>query len=270
MKYECDVIRDLMPLCAEGMASEASEKTMQAHLAECKDCAAEWETYKDGSAPFPETEVPEETKQYAKTAKRVQKKHIRALIGVALATVLVIGIGVIVNAMVICGGRFSAEQAAITGLKKNQIADRFETIWTDHPEYENESVCFLQYAKANNSQPQMIAVYTFKAGPWWFLGGILDHKEMPAEPGIYAAAHPLGFRYYSGYYYWVNDPTVQEITLTCGEETYTVQTAQYPDGICPFYPKHGYRAAEGELTGTACDADGNVLYTLQGETWVAE
>ena len=90
MKYECNVIRDLMPLCAEGMASEASEKTMQAHLAECKDCAAEWESIKDGSAPFPETEVPEETKQYAKTAKRVKHKRIRLLAIAVLTTVAVL------------------------------------------------------------------------------------------------------------------------------------------------------------------------------------
>ncbi|MCR4645191.1 MAG: zf-HC2 domain-containing protein [Oscillospiraceae bacterium] len=271
MKYECDVIRDLMPLCAEGMASEASERTMQAHLAECKDCAAEWESYKDGSVPFPETEVPEETKQYAKTAKRVKRKHIR-LLAVAVLTTVIVLVGIMaVNTFVIAGGRFTAHEAARTGLKKNRFTGNVEIIDTFFPADNTERICIAHYTDPETNKERLLSTYTFRAGICWFLGGIVGDIEIPAEKGVYAVTHPLRFSFYDCYYYYATDPAVQEITLTCGDDTYSFQLAQDADPICQIYLEHRYRTIVDEtVTGTACDADGNVLYTLQGETWVAE
>ena len=43
MKLECDVIRDLLPLYAEKLASPASSALVEQHLAECEACRAELE-----------------------------------------------------------------------------------------------------------------------------------------------------------------------------------------------------------------------------------
>ena len=43
MKLECDVIRDLLPLYAEKLASPASSALVEQHLAECPACRAELE-----------------------------------------------------------------------------------------------------------------------------------------------------------------------------------------------------------------------------------
>ena len=40
MKYECDVIRDLIPLYIDDVASKASRRMVEEHLAECADCRA--------------------------------------------------------------------------------------------------------------------------------------------------------------------------------------------------------------------------------------
>ncbi|MBR3419538.1 MAG: zf-HC2 domain-containing protein [Oscillospiraceae bacterium] len=40
-KKNCELIRDLLPLYADGVCSELSKKTVTEHLAECKECAAE-------------------------------------------------------------------------------------------------------------------------------------------------------------------------------------------------------------------------------------
>ena len=40
MKYECDVIRDLIPLYIDDVASTASRRMVEEHLAECADCRA--------------------------------------------------------------------------------------------------------------------------------------------------------------------------------------------------------------------------------------
>ena len=43
MKLECDVIRDLLPLYAEKLASPASSALVEQHLAACPACRAELE-----------------------------------------------------------------------------------------------------------------------------------------------------------------------------------------------------------------------------------
>ena len=45
----CDVARDLMPLMAEGMASEDSEGLLKQHLSHCPACKAQYDSM--GSAP---------------------------------------------------------------------------------------------------------------------------------------------------------------------------------------------------------------------------
>ena len=40
MKYDCDVIRDLIPLCLDRVASESSRRAVNEHIAECQFCRA--------------------------------------------------------------------------------------------------------------------------------------------------------------------------------------------------------------------------------------
>lgn len=41
MKDECGIVRDLLPLYAEGMTGEASARFVESHMAECGECAEE-------------------------------------------------------------------------------------------------------------------------------------------------------------------------------------------------------------------------------------
>ena len=43
MKMNCDIIRDLLPLYAEHITSEATNALVEEHLAECEACRAELE-----------------------------------------------------------------------------------------------------------------------------------------------------------------------------------------------------------------------------------
>lgn len=40
MKYDCDVIRDLIPLCIDKVASKNSQNAVSEHIAECRTCLA--------------------------------------------------------------------------------------------------------------------------------------------------------------------------------------------------------------------------------------
>ena len=37
-KKNCDLVKDLLPLYAEGLCSEESSRTVAAHLADCAEC----------------------------------------------------------------------------------------------------------------------------------------------------------------------------------------------------------------------------------------
>lgn len=49
-RIDCEVIRDLLPLYVEDMASEASRRLVEDHLEECEDCRRELEEMRAGDA----------------------------------------------------------------------------------------------------------------------------------------------------------------------------------------------------------------------------
>ncbi len=81
MNSSCGVIRDLLPLCAEELASEESKELVRAHLESCPDCRKIWEEMKQPKTPEPD----------GAEALRAVKKEIRRkrLTAVLLASLLV-------------------------------------------------------------------------------------------------------------------------------------------------------------------------------------
>lgn len=67
MKIPCGVIRDLLPLYAEGLASGETRELVDTHLADCPDCRARLNELKEPAAPEPD----------ASEALRGVKKSIR-------------------------------------------------------------------------------------------------------------------------------------------------------------------------------------------------
>ena len=82
-KIPCDVILDLLPLCAEGLSSDKSSDAVQQHIKSCPSCqrAAENITKSpaDGSAPCDERDN-ERSVEYLKRIRRRSRKKI--IIGV--------------------------------------------------------------------------------------------------------------------------------------------------------------------------------------------
>ena len=88
MKLECDVIRDLLPLYAEKLASPASSALVEQHLAECPACRAELEQMEKPVPVQPEPQ-PDAPLKGIRTALR--KKRILTAAAAVLAVLRLIG-----------------------------------------------------------------------------------------------------------------------------------------------------------------------------------
>ena len=89
MKLECDVIRDLLPLYAEKLASPASSALVEQHLAACPACRAELEQMEKPVPVQPEHQPDAPLWSIRKT---MQKKSIRIAAAAVLAVLCALGL----------------------------------------------------------------------------------------------------------------------------------------------------------------------------------
>ena len=66
MKYDCDMICDLLPLYIDDACSEASAKAVEEHLAECESCTSLYNDMKKA-----ETDIGQEIKEIQKERDNV-------------------------------------------------------------------------------------------------------------------------------------------------------------------------------------------------------
>lgn len=84
MNERCDVIQDLMPLCAEGLASEGSRALVDAHLKDCPDCRARYTAMRE---PVP---VPEAAPLRAVRSGLARRRANAVLLAVCLAVLVLV------------------------------------------------------------------------------------------------------------------------------------------------------------------------------------
>jgi len=77
MKYPCELIRDILPLYHDEVASNESRKAVEEHLQECSKCKAYYETMCESDAIEPVVYDEEKEKQLADSYKNVYKKIIK-------------------------------------------------------------------------------------------------------------------------------------------------------------------------------------------------
>lgn len=90
MKHECNVARDLMPLCIDGAASEESQQFVDEHVAECGECNA---IYGEMNAALPQMREEKENAVLEKAARNMRtKRTIRALwaIIISMAALIIV------------------------------------------------------------------------------------------------------------------------------------------------------------------------------------
>ncbi len=86
MGKKCDIVRDLMPMCIDGTASEAGRKYVEAHVSDCKPCKAVYSEMKAAVV----IEPPKEDPAFAEAVRTMQQRRKRrtwrsVLVGMILA-----------------------------------------------------------------------------------------------------------------------------------------------------------------------------------------
>lgn len=92
MKSECNIIRDLLPLCIEDMASPDSAVFVGKHLEQCADCRREMNRLKNPDLweqPLPDAE---ETESLSALRKQLKKQNKLLVAVTAIVSALVVGV----------------------------------------------------------------------------------------------------------------------------------------------------------------------------------
>lgn len=88
-KYNCHMIRDLMPLCADHSAAKESEQAVIEHIAECPECGAYWEAI--SRALTIDRDANSGAADYLAIAKKLRRKRILTSAAIAVSVGLCSG-----------------------------------------------------------------------------------------------------------------------------------------------------------------------------------
>lgn len=113
MKYKCNMIQDLMPLCIDNAASEESRQSVIEHLSECTKCENYYEMLTHEFVP--DYKPDEATHNYAVIAKKLRRK--KAILRIALSFAAGLFIMICVNYAI--GYRLTPKAASQTDGKVN-------------------------------------------------------------------------------------------------------------------------------------------------------
>lgn len=138
-KFDCEIIKDLLPLYADSVCSEKSSGIVQEHLAECSECSEELRKIKE--CPIV-PDVDEDMKKAVKNAgKRIKKDKKKTIIEtVALVLILTILFGVIgMYRFILYAAKTDHEVYNNSTAVFNQICESVSVDLIDKKDYENNS-----------------------------------------------------------------------------------------------------------------------------------
>lgn len=103
MKYPCDLIRDIMPLYHDEVASEESRKAVEEHMEECSACREYYDIMCESDAVEPIIFDEEIEKKTAASYKKVYKKIVKKMFKAAWISVLAVLGGILAFFLLFCG-----------------------------------------------------------------------------------------------------------------------------------------------------------------------
>lgn len=259
MKYKCDVVKDLMPLCLDHEATKASEQTVIEHLAECKECAAYYEALDKDVLPTEEKK--EFENNYRMLAERLRKRKIAWKVFSVVASVLMWCV-VFVSLAYAGGYRTNSRAAVELSGRLNESSELLGSYeWKENCHfYFYESLACYEVVTANRSVLGWKQFDSWLNWPKWSLYDGIEGKS-----GIDVAGAVCHYRYDEGVQLFPvvsHDARVKTVEVTCYGKTETKEVS--PEEFTLFT----FAAVSGQINtveATAYDAEGKVLYRLEDQ-----
>ena len=86
--YPCEIIRDLLPLCAEGLCSGESRAAVERHVQDCADCRRLYEGLPADS--LPEAPVPDQTTALRRLNRKLRQSRFTKAMAAVFCVLLVL------------------------------------------------------------------------------------------------------------------------------------------------------------------------------------
>lgn len=260
MKYKCDMVKDLMPLCLDHEATKASEQTVIEHLAECKDCTAYYEEMVKDLMPA-EKKMNFESK-YRELANRLRKgKMVRMIVAV-----LVWG-ATLIWAVYALGYRTNSRAAVELSGKLNDpsvLLGSYEWKNNCHFYFYDNMACYEVVTAERN----VLGWKQFDTWLNWPKWSLYDGRE--EGTGIDVTGELCHYRYDEGVQLFpvvVHDERVKSMEVTCYGKTETKEILPETFTLFAFDAISGQSDA---LEAVAYDGEGKALYRYEKKNgyWV--
>lgn len=258
MKYRCEMIKDLMPLCLDNAASKSSGETVIEHLAECKECLKYYEALGKEMEPI-EEQVDKENKYVCLAAKMRRRRIITGALIAFFA-----GLICFVCLNYASGYRLSSKAAADLSGRINDSSQMIACYeWKDD---------FYFYIYDSYSCYDVVCVEKSLLG-WKKYDNYLNWPKWSVYDeniGIEVAGALCHYRYNEGVQLFpvmVYDENVKSIEVTCYGQT---QTKEVNPGEVALFTFDAVDDYSDELEATAYDGMGKAIYRLETQNgmWI--
>ncbi len=255
MKYKCDVVKDLMPLCLDHEATKASEQTVIEHLTECKECAAYYEALDKDVLPTEEKN--EFENNYRALAERLRKRKVAW-------KVLTVLVCCVMFACILYAWGFRTNSRAAAELsgrlnESSKLLGSYEWKKNCHF-YFYESLACYEVVTADRSVLGWKQFDSWLNWPKWSLYDGIEGKS-----GIDVAGAVCHYRYDEGVQLFPvvsHDARVKTVEVTCYGKT---ETKEVPPEEFTLFTFDAVSGQINTVEATAYDAEGKVLYRLEDQ-----
>ena len=254
MKYSCDMIRDLMSLCTDGIASTGSEKAVKEHLSECRNCMEEWQNMNHALPDLPHEPLYEEEKHTLKLIRRIRRHKLVSAVVMLSIGALIGWFGVFMNCdSDLC---FTAKQAAIRYSASDQVLGETPRIVGESTMPEKNKRLYWLISDSGRYHISVVRRKLLWRGYQSVSGNFRGSFE-PSE-GVYSFSECIDDKFLIACY--AEDKNVESITLMTDGEKKTENLNE--NGFVVFeYPSETGKQAD-TITGWAISADGVSYYKL--------
>ncbi len=247
-KFDCDIIKDLLPLYADSVCSEKTTDIVKEHLEECSECYEELRKIK--VCPIV-PEVDEDMKKAVKNAgKRIKKGKKKTIIEtVALVLILVILFGVIgMYRFILYAAKADHEVFNNSTAVFNQSCESVSVDLVNKKDYENDSVTLCvgekyKIEKLKESDTEKLVVnkdkyiHVIEHGSGLMVYGMSEYLEnhvfLPARPFVKWGVKLMGYEsdFAPGYDLSLEEKIIAmeepDVPFFCSPETYAKALAYY-------------------------------------------